>query len=204
MNNEAIFKLSYGLYVLSVRENGKDNACVVNTVMQAALEPNTLCVCVNKANYTHDMLMRTKKLAVSVLNKNTDFELIKRFGFQSGRDADKFNEFGECERLPSGVLYVTKNTNAYISATTDKTIDLGSHTMFLGKISDAEVLNDVPSLTYEHYLNNIKPKPEKAVTGKIVWRCKICGYEYDGEELPPDYVCPLCKHPASDFEKAVF
>ena len=181
---------------MTAKEAKKDNGCIINTAIQAASEPNQLSICVNKANYTHDMIQRTGKFTVSVLSQDAKFELFKHFGFQSGRDVNKFETFEKCAR----------GTNAYISVTVHKTEDLGSHTMFIGEITDMEVLSDSPSVTYEYYQNNIKPKPQEAGKtdkGQTIWRCRICGYEYVGEELPEDFVCPLCKHPASDFEKVV-
>ena len=130
----------------------------------------------------------------------------KHFGFQSGRDTNKFEAFEQCARGTNGIYYITEGTNAYISVTVNKTEDLGSHTMFIGEITDMEVISNIPSATYDYYQNNIKPKPEevgKAEDGQTIWRCRICGYEYVGEELPDDFICPLCKHPASDFEKVV-
>ena len=130
----------------------------------------------------------------------------KHFGFQSGRDTNKFETFEKCSRGINGIYYITEGTNAYISVTVTKTEDLGSHTMFIGEITDMEVLSNVPSVTYDYYQNNIKPKPQevgKTEDGQTIWRCRICGYEYVGEELPDDFICPLCKHPASDFEKVV-
>ncbi len=124
----------------------------------------------------------------------------------SPRDVDKFEGYEACRRGENGIYYVTEGTNAYISAKADHMIDLGSHTMFIGEITDMDVLSKEPSVTYEYYLKEIKPKPEavgKTENGQTVWRCKICGYEYVGEVLPEDYVCPICKHPASDFEKIV-
>ncbi len=206
MDKKAVYKLSYGLFVLTAREGEKDNGCIVNTAIQAASEPEQLSVCVNKANYTHGMIQRTGKFTVSVLSINAGFTLFKRFGFQTGQTVNKFEAFEGCARGRNGVLYITEGANAYISVTVDKTEDLGSHTMFIGKISDMQVLNDVRSATYEYYQNNIKPKPQAAETkdnGKTKWRCKICGYEYEGEELPDGFICPLCKHPASDFEKII-
>lgn len=204
MNNKAMFKLSYGLFVLTAREGDKDNGCITNTAIQAASDPNQLSVCVNKANYTHDMIMNTGAFTVSVISQKAGFDLFKRFGFQSGRDVDKFQGFNSCKRGENGLLYVTEGTNAYISVKVDKTVDLGSHTMFIGEITAMEVLSEDLSATYEYYMNSIKPKPEavgKTPAGKTIWRCTICGYEYEGEELPEDFICPLCKHPASDFEK---
>ncbi len=206
MDKKAMYKLSYGLFVLTARDGEKDNGCIINTAIQAASEPNQLSICVNKANYTHDMIERTGKFTVSVLSEQADFELFKRFGFQSGRDVDKFTNFTGCARGADGLYYITEGTNAYISVTVDKTVDLGSHTMFIGEITDMAVLSDTPSTTYEYYQNHIKPKPQavgKNDKGQTIWRCRICGYEYVGEEIPDDFICPICKHPASDFEKIV-
>ena len=194
MNKEAMYKLSYGLFVLTAKEGKKDNGCIINTAIQAASVPNQLSICINKANATHDMIVNTGKFTVSVISQAADFELFKRFGFQSGRDVDKFEGYEACRRSENGIYYVTEGTNAYISAKVDHMVDLGSHTMFIGEITDMDVLSKDPS----------KPEAvEKTENGQTVWRCKICGYEYVGEVLPEDYVCPICKHPASDFEKIV-
>lgn len=206
MDKKAMYKLSYGLFVLTAKEAEKDNGCIINTAIQAASEPNQLSICVNKLNYTHDMVLRTGEFTVSVLSQNAKFDLFRQFGFQSGRDVNKFENFDACARGANGIYYITEGTNAYISVKVKKTEDLGSHTMFIGAITDMEVLSNAPSVTYAYYLENIKPKPQavgKTESGQTVWRCTICGYEYVGEELPEDFVCPLCKHPASDFEKVV-
>lgn len=206
MDIKAMYKLSYGLFVLTAREADKDNGCIINTAIQAALSPNQLSICVSKANYTHDIIKKTGEFTVSVLSQNAGFDLFKHFGFQSGRELNKFENFSKCKRGANGIYYITEGTNAYISVKVTKTNDLGSHTMFIGEISDMEVLSEVPSVTYDYYLNNIKPKPQAVGTtpdGQTVWRCIICGYEYVGEELPEDFICPLCKHPASDFEKII-
>ena len=180
MDRKAMYKLSYGLFVLTAKEDEKDNGCIINTAIQAASEPNQLSICVNKANYTHDMIQRTGKFTVSVLSQNAQFELFKHFGFQSGRNVNKFEAFEKCARGSNGIYYVTEGTNAYISVTVNKTEDLGSHTMFMGEITDMEVLSNVPSVTYDYYQNNIKPKPQavgKTEDGQTIWRCRICGYE---------------------------
>lgn len=206
MDNKAMYKLSYGLFVLTARDGEKDNGCIINTAIQAASTPNQLSICLNKANYTHEMIVKTGEFTVSVLSQNADFELFKHFGFRSGREVDKFENFTNCKRGANGIYYITEGTNAYISVKVNKSEDLGSHTMFVGEITDMKVLSSVPSVTYEYYLNNIKPKPQAVGTtkdGQTVWRCTICGYEYVGEELPQDFICPLCKHPASDFEKVI-
>ena len=206
MDIKAMYKLSYGLFVLTAREADKDNGCIINTAIQAALSPNQLSICVSKANYTHDIIKKTGEFTVSVLSQNAGFDLFKHFGFQSGRELNNFENFSKCKRGANGIYYITEGTNAYISVKVTKTNDLGSHTMFIGEISDMEVLSEAPSVTYDYYLNNIKPKPQAVGTtpdGQTVWRCIICGYEYVGEELPEDFICPLCKHPASDFEKII-
>ena len=204
MNKKAMYKLSYGLFVVTAREWGKDNGCIINTAIQAASTPNQISICVNKDNLTHDMIMNTGIFTVSVISKEATFDLFKHFGFQSGKTVDKFADYTNCKRGENTLYYITEGTNAYISVKVTKTEDLGSHTMFIGEITDMEVLSDAPSATYEYYMNEIKPKPQAVGTtesGQTVWRCTICGYEYVGEELPEDFICPLCKHPASDFEK---
>ena len=206
MDKKAMYKLSYGLFVLTAKEADKDNGCIINTAIQAASEPNQLSICVNKQNYTHDMVKRTGEFTVSVLSQNADFGMFKHFGVQSGRDVNKFENSTQCSRGANGIYYITEGTNAYLSVKVKKTEDLGSHTMFIGEITDMEVLSEAPSVTYDYYLNNIKPKPQAVGTaedGQTIWRCTICGYEYVGEELPEDFICPICKHPASDFEKIV-
>lgn len=204
MDNKAMFSLSYGLFVLTAHENGKDSGCIINTAIQAASNPNQVSICVNKANYTHDMVMRTGVFTVSTISEKASFELFKHFGFSSGRDTDKFAGYDQWMRGVNGVPYITEGTNAYISVAVKQTMDLGSHTLFVGEVTDMEVLSDVPSATYAYYFANIKPQPEKVgqtADGQTIWRCVICGYEYVGEELPEDYICPICKHGASDFEK---
>ena len=161
MDRKAMYKLSYGLFILTAKEAEKDNGCIINTAIQAASEPNQLSICVNKANYTHNMIQRTGKFTVSVLSQNAQFELFKHFGFQSGRNTNKFETFKKCDRGINDIYYITEGTNAYISVKVIKTEDLGSHTMFIGEITDMEVLSDFASVTYEYYQNNIKPKPEE-------------------------------------------
>ena len=199
MNSNAMFNISYGLYVLTAHEEGKDNGCIVNTLSQVTSTPNTVSIAVNKQNYTHDMIMRTGKFNVSLLSTSADFELFKRFGFQSGRDVNKFEGFEKTNRSENGILYVTESVNSYVSGEVFQTVDLGTHTVFYAKVTDMDVLSDEESLTYAYYHKHVKPQPEKAT--KAGWRCKICGYVYEGDTLPADYVCPLCKHGAEDFEK---
>lgn len=201
MDNKAMYKLSYGLFVLTAKSGDKDNGCITNTAIQAASDPNQMSVAVNKANFTHDMIKETGRFNVSVISQKASFDLFKWFGFQSGRDVDKFDGFEGYRKAANDICYVTEGTNAYFSVDVDKTVDLGSHTMFIGEIKEMEVLDDAASATYEYYQENIKPKAKAPSNGKTIWKCKICGYEYEGEELPADFICPLCKHPASDFEK---
>ena len=164
-----MYKLSYGLFVLTAREDGKDNGCIINTAIQAASEPNQLSICVNKANYTHDMIQRTGKFTVSVLSQKAQFELFKHFGFQSGRDTNKFEAFEQCARGTNGIYYITEGTNAYISVTVTKTEDLGSHTMFIGEITDMEVLSNVPSVAYAYKMkyDAIKKKAGRKNCGQV-------------------------------------
>lgn len=204
MNKKAMYKLSYGLFVLTSKDGDKDNGCIINTAIQAASSPNQLSICVNKANYTHDMIVKSKTFNISTISEAADFELFKHFGFQSGKDVNKFDGYQHFNRSQNGITYITAGTNSFISVKVDKIIDLGSHSMFIGEITDMELLSDDKSATYEYYLNNIKPKPEevgKTDDGQTIWRCTICGYEYIGEQIPDDFICPICKHPASDFEK---
>ena len=206
MDMKAMYKLSYGLFVLTAKRGEKDNGCITNTAIQVTSEPNRISIAVNKANYTHDMVLETGKFNVSIISEKADFDLFKHFGFQSGRDVDKFADFTDCARAENGIFYITKGTNAVISAEVEQCIDLGSHTLFIAKVTDLMVLDAASSATYEYYQNNIKPKPQAVgttPTGQTIWRCRICGYEYVGEELPEDFICPLCKHPASDLEKVV-
>ena len=199
MNTNALFKIGYGLYILSCHENGKDNACIVNTVMQVTSNPCKIAICVNKNNHTCTMLKNTRKFNVSILDEEAEFEIFKHFGYQSGKDVDKFLNFIHTKRTPNGVLYITKNTNAFLSAWVQDEIDLDTHVMFIAQLVDAEILSDKPTVTYDFYQKNIKPKPE--ATASKGWRCKICGYVYENENMPADFICPICKHGAVDFEK---
>ncbi len=202
MDMKAMYKLTYGLFVLTAKKEDKDNGCIINTAGQVTVEPNRISIAVNKTNYTHDMVLDTRVFNVSILSQDADFQMFQRFGFQSGRDVDKFDGFSDYKRSANGLVYVTKGTNGYISGKVVQTVDLGTHTLFIADVTDMEVLSDKASTTYEYYQEHIKPKSQpKRDEEKTVWRCKICGYEYEGEELPEDFICPWCKHPASDFEK---
>ena len=199
-----MYNLTYGLFILTSSFEGKDNGCVINTAGQVTSEPNRISIAVNKSNYTHEMILKSGKFNISILSEDAKFDLFKHFGFGSGRDSDKFENFENCKRSSNGIFYITDGTNAYISATVEQAVDLGSHTLFIARVEDMEVLSNTPSATYSFYQSNIKPKQNTGTsTGKTVWKCTVCGYIYEGEELPSDFICPLCKHPASDFEKIV-
>lgn len=202
MDKKAMYKLTYGLFILTSGRGGKDSGCIINTAGQVTSEPNRISIAVNKANFTHDLVKESGKFNLSILSEAAEFDTFRHFGFQSGRDVDKFAGYADCKRSANGLYYVTAGTNAYISAAVEQTMDLGSHTLFIAGVEDMEVWSDVPSASYAYYQSSIKPGSAKpAQEGKTVWRCRICGYIYEGEELPADYICPLCKHPASDFEK---
>lgn len=198
MDNKALFKISYGLFVLSAREGEKDNGCIINTFSQVTSNPLRGSIAINKLNLTCEMIQKTKKFSVSVLDTTVPFDLFKRFGFQSGKDADKFEGLPGVARGENGILHLTEHANAVFSGTVVQEIDLGTHVMFIVDIDDAEVLGEGDSVTYTYYQENIKPKfkPTKAIKG---WRCVICGYIYEGENLPADFICPICKHGAVDF-----
>ncbi len=196
----AMFKLSYGLFVLTAKEGQKDNGCIINTVMQVTDATKRIAIAVNKANYTHDMIKKTGVFNVSVLTTDTPFRVFRQFGFQSGRNADKFAEGGTEVRTANGLRYVPEYSNAVISGKVVQELEYDTHTLFIAEVTEASVLSDVPSVTYQYYFDHIKPKPQPTAE-KSGYVCKICGYIYEGEVLPEDYICPLCKHGAEDFEK---
>lgn len=201
MDKNGVFKISYGLYVLSTQENGKDNGCIINTAGLLTDNPKRIQIAVNKANYTHDIIKRTGVFNVSVLNEDAPFKMFQQFGFCSGRDTDKFASVTYDCRTENGLRYVPENCNAVLSGKVLESYDWGTHTLFVAELTEAKTLNDVPSMTYQYYFDHVKPKPAPATEKKSGWVCKICGYVYEGEELPADYICPLCKHGAEDFEK---
>lgn len=199
MDTGVLFKIGYGLYVLTASEGEKDNGCIINTVMQVTSDPVQVAIAVNKKNYTNGMIQRTKKFNLSILSLDAKFETFKHFGYQSGKDVNKFESYESAKRSPNGVLYITEGVNSFISAYVKNEIDLGTHTLFIAQLVEAQSLNNKPTMTYDYYQNNVKPKPQP--TAKKGWRCKICGYIYEGENLPPDFICPICKHGAVDFEQ---
>ena len=199
-----MFNIPYGLYVVTSRVDEHDNGCISNTLQQVTALPNQVSLCLNKDGFTCEMIRKSGLFTASIIDEDADFELFKHFGFQSGRDVDKFKDFKECRRVADGTLAITRGCNTFISCKVTRTIDLGSHYMFIGDVMETGILSKVPSATYSFYQEFIKPKPEekKITSGRVAWRCKICGYIYEeSEELPADFICPICKHPASDFEK---
>ncbi len=219
MNTKAMYKLSYGLFVCTAVRGDKTNGCITNTAVQVASDPNRISIAINKSNYTHDMVKETGTCNISVISKDASFELFKHFGFQSGRNVDKFSpdlldplakEISNGESIfkmaDNGIPYITAGTNAYFSLKVEKEVDLGSHTLFICEPTFMTVLSDTPSCTYEFYQSDIKPKPQPVGTtpkGETIWKCLICGYEYVGEDLPDDFICPICKHGKDDFEKII-
>lgn len=201
MDNKALYSLSYGVFMLSTKSGGVENGCITNTCIQVANNPTRIAVSVLNSNYTCDLIKESKVFAVSLLSEDCTFETIKHFGFQSGRDVNKFEDM----QLPkdiNGVPYLSYSTCAVISGKVVEQHELGSHTLFIAEVVDAEVLSDKNPLTYADYQTKVKPKPQEVKVDKkiISWKCKICNYVYEGSELPADYVCPICGHGPDDFE----
>ena len=192
-----MFKISYGLFVLTARDGERDNGCIINTAMQVTEQPHVVSVTVNKANHTCDMIQKTKEFNISILTQKTTFELFKQFGFESGRLVDKFANVSYQERMANGIRYVPEYTNGVISGKVLQSIDCGTHMLFIADVTEAITISDEPSATYQYYFDHIKPKPEGQKQGFI---CSICGYVFDGDVLPSDFICPLCKHGADAFE----
>lgn len=201
MDKKAMNNIACGLFVLTAADGNKQNGCIINTVMQVTDTPLKISVTVNKSNYTTSIIEKTKRFNVSVIGESAKFSLFERFGFASGRDTDKFEGFSEMEMAENGIYYIKEATNAYLSAEVVEAVDVGTHIMFVAEVTQAEVLSDIPSATYSYYHMNIKPKVKVEKGEKRKFVCKICGYVYEGDYLPDDYICPICKHPASDFEE---
>ena len=199
MDPAAFFKLSYGLFVLTAREGEKDNGCIINTAQLLTDTPKRITIAVNKQNLTHDMILRTGVFNVSVLTEKVPFKVFQHFGFQSGRDTDKFAGW-QGPRSANGLCYLPEYTNALLSGRVISTADYGTHTLFVAEVTEARILSEEPSVTYSYYFQHIKPKPQPQAEKKKGFVCKICGYVYEGDTLPEDFVCPLCKHGAADFE----
>ena len=200
MDNKALFSLSYGVFILGTKSKGKINACVTNTCMQVANDPTRIAISVINTNLTCSMIKESGVFALSILDKTTAFETIKRFGYQSGKTVDKFADF-PYSTDDEGCPYLNSQICALISAKVLSSQDLGTHTLFTAEVTDAKIMSKQDPITYAFYQSYLKPKPVLQTAKKIVgWRCRICGYEYKGAELPADFTCPLCGHPAEDFE----
>ena len=193
----ALFNIGYGLYVVTSNDGKKDNGLIVNTVTQVTNSPNRIAVCINKQNYSHHTIKNTGVMNVNCLSTDAPFSVFENFGFQSGKNVDKF---ANCEPLRSdnGLVFLPKYINSFMSLKVEDYVDLDTHGMFICTVTEARVISDKETMTYTYYQNNVKPKPE--TEGKKGWVCKICGYVYEGDELPEDFICPLCKHGAADFE----
>ena len=194
----ALHNIEYGLFVLTAKRKIM-NGCIINTLLQVSSSPLKISIAINKNNYTTKIIQETGIFNVSILDKSVTFDLIKNFGFSSGKDSNKFINFNDYKIAQNGVPYITKSTNAYISAKVDKVVDVGSHFIFIADVVSSEVLSNIESVTYSYYLSNIKPKIQ--IKDKSVYVCRICGYVYEGDNLPEDFICPICKHGAVDFDK---
>ena len=200
MNEKTLFDLTYGLFLVGSKADGKENACVVNTVIQVAGDPTRLAVCCINGNLTPKLIERSGYCSVTILDQTVLFSIFERFGLTHGTDTDKFEGYDTFHDV-NGMPYVKDHACAVLSLKIVEIHDLGSHTMFIGELVDAEKLSSERPVTYAEYHSRIKPKQQIDAARKIVgWRCKICGYVYEGAELPADFLCPLCQHPASDFE----
>ncbi len=200
MDAAALFKIQYGLFLISTRENERDNACIGNVLAQVASSPLRVALSISKRNFTCETIERTRRFNASTLTVEAPFSFYERFGFQSGRDVDKFAGL-DVVRAANGIVYEPRFANAYLCCNVLETLDLGSHRLFVAETEDAKILSNVESATYEYYRERTKPKsaaPAKSVKG---WRCSVCGYVLESEELPDDFVCPVCKHGAADFVK---
>lgn len=197
MDINVMNKITYGLFVLTSKDGDKDNGCIINTVMQVTAVPNRISIAVNKNSYTHDMILQNKKFNLSILDENSQFATYNNFGFKSGRDNDKFVDV-DFARAANGITYLTKECNGYISGKVINTVDLGTHTLFIADVEDGEILSDSDSVTYAYYYSNIK-KRDNVAAGKKGFICIVCGFIYEGDVLPPDYICPVCGHGVQDF-----
>lgn len=203
--NYPLNKISYGLFVIGSKDENRINGSIVNTVQLVSDgKEKIISVSLSKSNYTTETLIKNRKISVSILNKEADFSIIERFGFHSGRDTDKFQDFEDYKLDENGLPLLTNGANAHISGEIINYIDVADHTIFFIKVTSLEQINSIESVTYEYYYNNIKPKLKKTSGSRVGWRCKVCGFVYEGEVLPPEYICPLCKHGINDFEKITY
>ena len=193
----ALFRIGYGLYVVTSNDGKRDNGLIVNTVTQVTNTPNRVAVCINKQNYSHHIIKQTGIMNVNCLSTEAPFKVFEDFGFRSGRNVDKF-EGQEVLRSDNGLVFLPKYINAFMSLKVEQYVDLDTHGMFICEVTEARVISDRETMTYNYYQDNVKPKPQ--TEGKKGWVCKVCGYIYEGEDLPDDFICPLCKHGVADFE----
>lgn len=193
----ALFNIGYGLYVVTSNDGKKDNGLIVNTVTQVTNTPNRIAVTINKDNYSHHIIKQTGIMNINCLSQDAPFSEFEKFGFQSGRSVDKFAG-EEVLRSDNGLVFLSKHINSFMSLKVEQYVDLGTHGMFICNITESRVISNVETMTYTYYQNNVKPKPK--TEGKKGFVCKVCGYVYEGDELPEDFICPLCKHGAADFE----
>jgi flavorubredoxin/flavin reductase (DIM6/NTAB) family NADH-FMN oxidoreductase RutF len=194
----ALFNIGYGLYVITSNDGKKDNGLIVNTVTQVTNTPNRIAVCINKDNYSHHVIKQTGIMNINCLSQDAPFSVFQNFGFQSGRSADKFAG-QEILRSDNGLAFLPMYINSFMSLKVEQYVDLDTHGMFICSVTESRVISHVETMTYTYYQQNVKPKPE--TEGKKGWVCKVCGYVYEGDELPEDFVCPLCKHGPADFER---
>ena len=193
----ALFNIGYGLYVVTCNDGKKDNGLIVNTVTQLTDTPYRVAVNINKQNYSHHVIRQTGQLNVNCLSVDAPFKVFERFGFQSGRAVNKFTSC-QPNRSDNGLVFLPRYINSFMSLKVEDYVDLDTHGMFICSVTEARVMNDRETMTYTYYQENVKPRPE--TEGKSGFVCKICGYVYEGTELPDDFICPLCKHGAADFE----
>ena len=203
LSKEGLFRLTYGLYVLTARSGGKDNGCIINVASQVTDNPLQIIVSVNKQNMTHDMIAESGQFNLSILTEQAPMKVFEHFGFQSGRDVDKFADVEWTERTKNGIRYIPQYTNAVLSCEVVSSEDLETQVLYVANVVEAKVLSSAPSCTYAYYHAHIKPKKNPAPEPKECWICRVCGFVYEGAEMPDDFVCPLCKHSKEEFEHVV-
>ncbi len=201
--DKGLRRIACGVFLLTAQQDGRDNGCIVNTVLQSTSSPEGLIVMMNKGSMTHDMVMATRRFCVSALDVTAPYALFERFGMRSGRDGDKFEDYEEVGRADNGLLFLSRHACAMFTVDVEQTMDLGTHTLFAGKLTQGMTLSGEAPQTYSGYHEHVRPKPQKKEEAKPQggWVCTVCGYVYEGEELPEDFVCPWCGHGAADFER---
>lgn len=206
MDESVLSNLTFGEFIITAHKAGKDNGCIVNSAVQVSLDPLLISVSLTKDSLTCEMIDESKFFTLSVLDESAPFELYKHFGYQSGKDIDKFKGLAKCKRLSNGTMAITLGTNAYLTARVKTQMDLGKYILFIGEVTECEAISDTKSATYAYYQDKIKPKNDDIgaePNEKTKWKCRVCGYEYYGEKIPEDFACPVCKHAGSYFEKCV-